>query len=249
MSLWPFGETLSHSGIDSILEEYYLIFRSLEGNETSSTDDKKNEPSMESESEFGTESRDRSDLNQSFIDRILLETALLDELNGGANDRLVDFICLGYFYDDRSQQVRHMDYLVGMLMAYLKDIDRTGYRTPFLLENSFHQTGEYEDQDDEDPMLYVNIISSIFCSKSAPIVEALVQNTHFCPLCSRFSSLKILRQKIVLSWLFSLRLMKLFCLNRHLAIWNFSNRNRTLWTSSYIILKSHPWLNFSLKSC
>lgn len=179
MSLWPFGETLSHSGIDSILEEYYLIFRSLEGNETSSTDDKKNEPSMESESEFGTESRDRSDLNQSFIDRILLETALLDELNGGANDRLVDFICLGYFYDDRSQQVRHMDYLVDMLMAYLKDIDRTGYRTPFLLENSFHQTGEYEDQDDEDPMLYVNIISSIFCSKSAPIVEALVQNTPF----------------------------------------------------------------------
>ncbi|QHS73121.1 Sap4p [Saccharomyces paradoxus] len=179
MSLWPFGETLSHSGIDSILEEYYLIFRSLKKNETSSTDDNKNTPSTESQSEFGTESRDISDLNQSFIDRILLETALLDELNGGTNDRLVDFICLGYFYDDRAQQVRHMDYLVDMLMVYLKDIDRTGYRAPFLLENSFHQTGEYEDQDDEDPMLYVNIISSIFCSKSAPIVKSLVQNIPF----------------------------------------------------------------------
>ncbi|CAI6496188.1 AIS_HP2_G0017090.mRNA.1.CDS.1 [Saccharomyces cerevisiae] len=178
MSLWPLGETLSHSGVDSILDEYYLIFRSVKCNTASPIDDCKSKPLTEPESEFGAEPRDRSDLNQSFIDRILLETALLDELNEGANDRLVDFICLGYFFDDRAQQVNHMNYLVDMLMAYLKDIDRTGYRTSFLLESSFHQTGEYNDQD-EDPMLYVNIISSIFCSKSKLITESLAQSLPF----------------------------------------------------------------------
>lgn len=103
----------------------------------------------------------------------------MDELNEGSNDRLVDFICTGYFYDDRGQRIGNMDYLVDMLMAYLKDIDRTCYRTAFLLENSFHQTRDFNDGDDEDPMLYVNIISGIFCSKSALIVKSLVQNVSF----------------------------------------------------------------------
>ncbi|CAI4039066.1 hypothetical protein SMKI_07G0330 [Saccharomyces mikatae IFO 1815] len=179
MSLWPFGETLNNSGIDSILDEYYLIFRSLKENESSSSDNEKDRPSMEPNSKLHNGSRDRSDLNQSFIDRILLEAALLDELNEGTNDRLVDFICLGYFYDDRTQRISHMDYLVDMLMIYLKDIDRNSYRIPFLLENSFHQTGDYNDQDDEDPLLYVNIISSIFCSKSSHILKSLVQNVPF----------------------------------------------------------------------
>ena len=179
MSLWPFEQTLSQSGTDSILDEYYVIFRSLKDGAVSTNGDCANGSLTENEFEFGGAPLGTADLNQSFIDRIILEPALLDELNEASNDRLVDFICTGYFYDDRGQKIGHMDYLVDMLMAYLKDIDRTCYKTSFLLENSFHQTGDFNDGDDEDPMLYVNIISGIFSSKSTLIVKCLVQNLSF----------------------------------------------------------------------
>ncbi|CAI2008345.1 hypothetical protein SEUBUCD646_0G00540 [Saccharomyces eubayanus] len=179
MSLWPFEQMSGHSGTDSILDEYYVIFHSLKDGAVSTNGGSTNGSLTENEFEFNSAPLGTADLNQSFIDRILLESALLDELNEGSNDRLVDFICTGYFYDDRGQRIGNMDYLVGMVMAYLKDIDRTCYRTAFLLENSFHQTRDFNDGDDEDPMLYVNIISGIFCSKSALIVKSLVQNVSF----------------------------------------------------------------------
>ena len=39
MSLWPFEQTLSQSGTDSILDEYYVIFRSLKDGAVSTNGD------------------------------------------------------------------------------------------------------------------------------------------------------------------------------------------------------------------
>ena len=82
-----------------------------------------------------------SKLNSSFIDRILKEDNLIDELTAlssiGNNDsdsgdptnlnnnRLVDFLCLGYFFDENTGLiVHHIDYLIDKLLWCLDNIDK-----------------------------------------------------------------------------------------------------------------------------
>lgn len=79
-----------------------------------------------------------SKLNSSFIEKILKEDNLIEELsssdspNGNnnncdnlSNSRLVDFLCLGYFFDENTGlMVHHIDYLIDKLLWCLDNIDK-----------------------------------------------------------------------------------------------------------------------------
>lgn len=55
-------------------------------------------------------------LNNSFINRLLDESELLNEL-ARQNSNLLDFICFGFFYDSRSHtKIEHMDYLIDQML-------------------------------------------------------------------------------------------------------------------------------------
>lgn len=62
-------------------------------------------------------------LNHNFIDRILKEESLIDELSI-PNNKLIDFLCLGYFYDEHTgDRILHIDYLIDILLTCLDEID------------------------------------------------------------------------------------------------------------------------------
>lgn len=61
-------------------------------------------------------------LDNSFIERMLVETELLNELSR-QNKTLLDFICFGFFFDkETNQKVNNMEYLVDQLMECVSKI-------------------------------------------------------------------------------------------------------------------------------
>ncbi|QLL33056.1 hypothetical protein HG536_0D05770 [Torulaspora globosa] len=55
-------------------------------------------------------------LNSSYIERLLEEPELLNELSR-QNSNLLDFICFGFFYDSKSNfKVQHLDYLIDEML-------------------------------------------------------------------------------------------------------------------------------------
>lgn len=55
-------------------------------------------------------------LNSSFIDKILDESELLNELTR-QNSNLLDFICFGFFYEPKTHaKIQHMDYLIDQML-------------------------------------------------------------------------------------------------------------------------------------
>ncbi|AAS53616.2 AFR245Wp [Eremothecium gossypii ATCC 10895] len=100
-------------------------------------------------------------LNYSFIDSILKESELLNELTR-QNNTLLDFVCFGFFYDTDGNKIDNIEYLIDQLMFCIdrvneeqKENDET--RTPgHEQENEQHddflppqQAGFLEGQDSE----------------------------------------------------------------------------------------------------
>ena len=61
-------------------------------------------------------------LNSSFIDQILEESELLNELTR-KNNTLLDFICFGYFYDSELNKILNLEYLINLLMFSIKGVN------------------------------------------------------------------------------------------------------------------------------
>lgn len=61
-------------------------------------------------------------LNHKFMDDILEETELLNELTR-QNNTLLDFVCFGYFYSESGEKVENIEYLIDQLMACIDRID------------------------------------------------------------------------------------------------------------------------------
>ena len=61
-------------------------------------------------------------LDNSFIEKMLVETELLNELSR-QNKTLLDFICFGFFFDKRTnKKVNNMEYLIDQLMECISKI-------------------------------------------------------------------------------------------------------------------------------
>lgn len=147
---------MNNSNVNTILDEYFSVLRSLEksnpavaasvqrnfsGNseegsrgpdEISSVDlNESNGEGSRSGSETGSSSVSSTtdgdiagtsmvvtiqSLNSSYIERLLEEPELLNELTR-QNSNLLDFVCFGFFYDSKSNlKVQHLDYLIDEML-------------------------------------------------------------------------------------------------------------------------------------
>ena len=120
MSAWPFGQTSafsSDSDISSILTDYFDIFNKVKNNDNNN--DKIN---TSSDTDTNHESHNHpgviDDLDSSFIEQILNQPDLLHELNR-QNNNLLDFICFGYFFDNKKVKIPHLQYLIDELISLI----------------------------------------------------------------------------------------------------------------------------------
>ncbi|KAK5781329.1 hypothetical protein RI543_001170 [Arxiozyma heterogenica] len=203
-------------------------------------------------------------LNSSFIDKVLREDNLIDELislssisnsNSDSDDivnvnnsRLIDFLCLGYFFDENTGLiVHHIDYLIDKLLWCL---DNIGKET-FLERNkpNFNNLDDYLGTMDEStnfnnsnniPILQ-NTINSIF-----PIDNYKTHNDNnsYSPLLLATCISDILSQGGI--WLITELVVK--SKERLIKLWSILNQQNCQYERSShlsIFLKIHETLLFS----
>lgn len=136
MSVWPFGQNSSSADINKVLENYFTILEHLDIPRDEIKDDESFPPSLfladkkkkkRMHSPDGSESDDitltASDLDSSSIDTLLGESELLNELSR-QNNKLLDFICYGFFYKTGSgERVSNLQYLVEELVYCCDNIE------------------------------------------------------------------------------------------------------------------------------
>lgn len=138
-------------------------------------------------------------LNNSFIDNLLQETELLNELTR-QNNTLLDFICFGYFYDAYGTKVENIEYLIDQLMICIDKINEHDDNEPDDKDLQVEQEGgpstqtqpnddsndistpSVDNQEEDDQSSYLNkatIISEIFSLDIWLISESLVKNSTY----------------------------------------------------------------------
>ncbi|SCU82964.1 LAFA_0D01024g1_1 [Lachancea sp. 'fantastica'] len=168
MSFWPFGHN-DHSNIHRILEEYFQILHSLEnrdelraeprlagdlpthdevatgyaedvnGIQHHSEDDISTVGSYHSTTQRSSRAPSLSQLSSAYIDSILAESELLNELTR-QNNTLLDFLCFGYFFDSDNVKVQNIEYLIDQLMTSVEQIQ----------EGRPNGSGGNDDDDDDN---------------------------------------------------------------------------------------------------
>ncbi|GAV54639.1 hypothetical protein ZYGR_0AN01070 [Zygosaccharomyces rouxii] len=266
MSFWPFGQSISSSNINKILEEYFSVLHSLEktnpnvarsvrqslhgaqetmqrsgaefvdsideepqeellesaepiqqkndsdlsSGSSSSSSSSSLSSSKSSSSETGLDDDEIqnstaplvsdttiSSLNSSFINRLLNESELLNELTR-QNSNLLDFICFGFFYEEKTQnKVPFLEYLIDQLMdcinkisplttslADVLDVESTPSPPPTSeMEGSNGSIGDdnADETNNKEPnyLSRATIISEIFSLDIWLITESLVNNQSY----------------------------------------------------------------------
>lgn len=105
---------------------------------------------------------DISSLNESYIEKLLNETDLINELSG-QDQNLLDFICLGFFFDRVSEKkVKNLQYLIDQLLYTIEKLSTVstltrlntaddGYNSDIDIENIENADTNIDDDDyDED---------------------------------------------------------------------------------------------------
>ena len=143
MSFWPFGQNFNHlsNNINKILDEYFSVLHTIELKENKQQQDINNgitisKSNLSSIAENANNSASssllysdidndniNSVLTSKFIDEILEENELINELNK-KNSTLLDFVCFGYFFDDDNSKVTNIEYLVNLLIHCCDVIDK-----------------------------------------------------------------------------------------------------------------------------
>ncbi|CAR24653.1 SAPS family protein [Lachancea thermotolerans CBS 6340] len=204
MSFWPFGQS-EHSNINRLLEEYFQVLHSVEkhnenGAETQATREEEGGtphdpgPAQEALEKCLDGIPSIQMLNNSFIDGILEESELLNELTR-QNNTLLDFICFGYFYTADGVKVQNIEYLIDQLIECVGHIDANEFdaATSGSGRSSRGSLHEFDDDDcisgsaspDNSPrpqQTYLNkatIISEIFALDIWLISESLVKNSSY----------------------------------------------------------------------
>ncbi|GMM57054.1 Sap155 protein [Maudiozyma humilis] len=155
MSVWPFGQSSSAADINRVLENYFTLLEqidipagdvpdpehlppSLFADSKSKNKNSAKKKRMHSPDESESDNEEMhsddthngltpSDLDSASIDTLLGEAELLNELSR-QNNKLLDFICYGFFYRKESgstepQRVSNLQYLVEELLYCCDNID------------------------------------------------------------------------------------------------------------------------------
>lgn len=89
-------------------------------------------------------------LNSSFIDKLLEESELLNELTR-QNSNLLDFICFGFFYESKTHaKVQHMDYLIDQMLECIDGFSKDTVAKSEDSHGAFVRTEDKELNDGED---------------------------------------------------------------------------------------------------
>lgn len=127
-------------------------------------------------------------LNSSYVERLLDEPELLNELTR-QNSNLLDFICFGFFYDAKTHaKVQHMDYLIDEMLDCMDKVsDEVLGQSK---EQGTARTGEAgaeddsaENSDTEDSeqkyLSRANLISEVFSLDIWLITESLIKDDTY----------------------------------------------------------------------
>lgn len=197
-------------GFDSSLTPMPQRFNSGRGSSSSSSGSSSNSSASSLSTDSGTSSKTDMDeddiasatapiaitiqsLNSSFIERLLEESELLNELTR-QNSTLLDFICFGFFYDSKSHaKIQNLEYLIDQMMDCIDKIvtsttmtDSSISQDDFKIskEDDDHQfledtaTGENENKESKF-LSRATIISEIFSLDIWLISESLVKNQSY----------------------------------------------------------------------
>lgn len=173
MSAWPFGDaskSLADSDIHSILTNYFELLSKLD------TDNDINDNIIE-------------ELNDSFVEQILNQPDLLNELNK-QNNTLLDFICFGYFFSKDKKRVTHLQYLVDELIKLIstpddansnKNNDKTVNNNNINDDTIINEESdpETERELEEERINKATIISEIFALDIWIIIDELVKHETY----------------------------------------------------------------------
>ncbi|CCD26881.1 Sap4p NDAI_0I03130 [Naumovozyma dairenensis CBS 421] len=143
------------------------------------------------------------DLDNSFLERILEEPTLLNELNR-QNAALLDFICFGFYFDKFSNKlVKNIKYLIDELLSCINGLGTTGptestrpsSSSSSSSSSSYFLLKEHDDNSTRNPNLIVqqleaeskettlieraNIISEILSMDTWLITESLIKNKDY----------------------------------------------------------------------
>lgn len=125
-------------------------------------------------------------LDSSFIDRMLKEGELLNEL-AAQNKGLIDFICFGFFFkENEKERVENIDYLLDQLLfcvdqfkmveADTVNVTRENSPADEGIEMDFNKVIEDNAEDEDEYLSRANLISEIFSLDIWLITESLVKN-------------------------------------------------------------------------
>lgn len=138
---------------------------------------------------ISNENYSMTDLNSNFIESILKDNELLNELNR-QNNKLLNFLCYGIFYNDiTKKQVQNFDYLVDQLLICCDSIDpdyepsattTTNQDDSSQKENKLDsEEGDEEEEEEEENnklLQRATIISEILASDIWIITDNLMKN-------------------------------------------------------------------------
>lgn len=185
MSAWPFGQTSTYSSdsdINSILTNYFDILNKLKNNDNDSNNNNNDKITKNNDTEANYEYQNSPDLinnlDSSFIERILNQPDLLHELNR-QNNTLLDFICFGYFFDNKKVKIPHLQYLIDELISLIS--------TPTNQDNNDDNNNTNDTDNDHlkpnnlinEKINKANIIADILSLDIWIIMDELVKNETY----------------------------------------------------------------------
>ena len=205
--------------------------------------------SEESSCDRDTESKKSNDvvvskvsLDNSFIERILDELDLMDEL-GKKNNVLLDFLCFGYFFDSDSKKIMNMQYLIDQLIScvqYLTNASITSVDEDKANDNMRSQEGP-------NFLHKATIISNILSFDEWLISESLIKNMNYLnEIWSVLSNVKLETEDSPLLPIF-LKVNESLLLSRKDQYLNFIRTRKTLVDEFFKHMNIPVLLDFLLK--
>lgn len=185
MSAWPFGHTSrssSDSDINSILTNYFELLSKLDtGDNDTINEHNDNNNSDDDDDDDDDQNEILDELNNSFIEQILNQPDLLNELNR-QNNTLLDFICFGYFFDKDKNKITHLHYLVDELISLIStpnDNEAVNNNNRDVDMDNNESDPEIQRELKEEKLNKATIISEIFALDIWIIIDELVKKETY----------------------------------------------------------------------